>query len=67
MASLKGLAVTGCQRLHGVSLRSAPVAVGFLVMLNVEAGESVAIIRGGSIKKGELLNKELEREMGDGT
>ena len=66
MASLVGLAVAGCERFRGVSLRSAPVAVGLSVMLNVAAGEGVSIVSGGSIEERELLNEELERETGDG-
>ena len=66
MASLAGLAVTCCEMFCGVSLRSAPVAVGLSVKLNVTAGEGVSIVSGGSIEKRELLNEELEGEMGDG-
>ena len=49
-----------------VSLRSAPVAVGLLVQLNVTAGEGVSIVSGGNIENRELLNEELEGETGDG-
>ena len=66
MASLVGLAVAGCERFRGVTLRSAPVAVGFSVMLNVAAGEGDSIVSGGNIGDRELLNGELERETGDG-
>ena len=66
MASLAGLAVTCCEMFCGVSLRSAPVAVGLPVKLNMTAGEWVSIVSGGSIEKRELLNEELEGEMGDG-
>ena len=30
------------------------------------AGEGVSVVSGGSIEKRELLNEELEGEMGDG-
>ena len=66
MASLAGLAVTCCKMFCGVSLRSAPVAVGLPVKLNVTAGEGVSIVSGGSIEKRELLNEELKGEAGDG-
>ena len=66
MASLAGLAVTCCEMFCGVSLRSAPVAVGLPVKLNVTAGEGVSIVSGGSIEKRELLNEELKGEAGDG-
>ena len=66
MASLVGLTVAGCEMFCGVSLRSAPVAVGLPVKLNMTAGEWVSIVSGGSIEKRELLNEELEGEMGDG-
>ena len=49
-----------------MSLRSAPIAVGLSVMLNVAAGEGVSIVSGGSTEERELLNEELERETGDG-
>ena len=65
MASLVRLAVAGCKRFRGVSIRSVPVPVDFSVMLNVAAGEGVFAVSGGSIKKRELLNEELDREMGD--
>ena len=66
MASLVGLAVAGCKRFRDVSLKSALVAVGLSVMLNVAAGERFSIVSGGSIEERELLNEELERETGDG-
>ena len=66
MASLEGLTVTGCEMFCGVSLRSAPVAVGLSVKLNVTAGEGVSIVSGGNIENRELLNEELEGETGDG-
>ena len=53
------------ERFRGVSIRSAPVAVGLSVMLNVAAGERVSTVYGGSIEEKELLNKELDRETGD--
>ena len=62
MASLVRLAVAGCERFCEVSLRSASVAVGLSVRLNVTAGEGVSIVSGGSIEKRELLNEELEGE-----
>ena len=61
------LAVTGCERFRGVYIRSAPVVVGLLIMLNVAAGKGVSIISGGSIEERELLNEELDRETGDPT
>ena len=51
MASLVGLAVASCEMFCAVSLRSAPVAVGLSVKLNVTAGEGVCIVSGESIKK----------------
>ena len=39
MASLVGLAVTGCERFCGVSIRSVPVAAGLPVILSAAAGE----------------------------
>ena len=65
LATFVGLAA-GCVRFRGVSLRSAPAAVGLSVILNVAAGEVVSIVSGGSIEERELLNEELERETGDG-
>ena len=52
MASLVGLAVAGCERFRGVTLRSAPVAVGLSVMLNVAVGEGDSIVSGGNIEEG---------------
>ena len=49
-----------------MSLRSAQVALGVSVMLNVAAGEGVSIASGRSIEERELLNEELERETADG-
>ena len=66
MASLVGLAVAGCEMFCGVSLWSAPVAIGLSVKSNVTAGEGVSIVSAGSIEKTELLNEELEGETGDG-
>ena len=66
MASLVGISVASCEMFCGVSLRSAPVAVGLPVKLNMTAGEWVSIVSGGSIEKRELLNEELEGETGDG-
>ena len=66
MASLVGLAAAGCKTFCGVSSRSAPVAVGLSVKLNLTAGEGVSIVSGGSIQKRELINEELEEETGDG-
>ena len=66
MASLVGLTVAGCEMFCGVSLRSAPVAVGLSVKLNVTAGKGVSIVSRGSTEKRELLNEELEGETGDG-
>ena len=65
MASLVGLAVAGCERFRGVSIRSVPVAVGLSVILNVAAGERVSTVTEGSIEERELLNEELDRETGD--
>ena len=65
MASSVGLAVAGCERFLGVSIRSVPAAVGLSVMLNVAAGEGFSIVSGGSIEERELLNEELDRETGD--
>ena len=62
MASLVGLAIAGCKMFFGVSLRSASVAIGLSVKLNVTAGEGVSIVSGGSIEKRELLDEELEGE-----
>ena len=61
-----GLTVAGCKIFCGVSLRSAPVAVGLSVKLNVTAGDGVCIVSGGNIENRELLNEELEGETGDG-
>ena len=47
-------------------LRSAAVAVGLSVKLNVTAGEGVSTVGGGNIENRELLNEELEGETGDG-
>ena len=58
--------VTCCERFRGMSLRSAQVALGVSVMLNVAAGEGVSIASGRSIEERELLNEELERETADG-
>ena len=66
MASLVGLPVADCEMFCGVSLRSAPVAVGLSVKLNVIAGEGVSIAGEENIENRELLNEELEGEMGDG-
>ena len=66
MALLEGLAVAGCLRFCVVILRSAPVAVGFSVMLNEVARERVSVVSGGSIEGRESSNKKLERETGDG-
>ena len=66
MVSLVGLTVAGCEMFCGVSLRSAPVAVGLSVKLNVTAGEGFYIVSGGNIENSELLNDELEGETGDG-
>ena len=66
MASLVRPAVVGCEMFCGVSLRSAPVAVGLSVKLILTAGEGISIVSGGSIEKRELLNEELEEETGDG-
>ena len=66
MASLVGLTVAGCEMFCGVSLRSAPVAVGLSVKINVTAGEGVSIVRRGNIENKELLNEEIEGETGDG-
>ena len=52
-------------RLRNV-LRSAPVAVGLSVKLNVTAGQGVSIVGGGNVENRELLNEELEGETGDG-
>ena len=49
-----------------MSLRSAPIAVGLSVMLNVAAGEGVSIVSGGNNKERELLNEKLDRETGAG-
>ena len=65
MASLVGLAVAGCERFRGVSIRSVPVTVGLSVILNVAAGERVSTVTEGSIEERELLNEELDRETGD--
>ena len=65
MASLVGISVARCEMFCGVSLRSAPVAVGLSVKLNVTAGEGVSIVGGGSIEKRELLSEELEGKTGD--
>ena len=65
MVSLVGLAVVGCERFRGVSIKGVPVAVGLLVMLNVAAGEGVSIVSEGSIEERELLNEKLDRETGD--
>ena len=59
MASLVGLTVAGCEMFCGVSLRSAPVAVGLSVKLNVTAGKGVSIVSRGSTEKRELLNEFL--------
>ena len=66
MASLVGLAVSCCERFRGVFLRSAQIAVGPSVRLNVTGGKGVSIVSGESIEKRELLNEELEGETGDG-
>ena len=66
MASLVGLAVASCEIFCEVSFRSAPVAVGLSVKLNVTAAEGVSVVSGGSIEKRELINEELEGEMGGG-
>ena len=66
MASLVGLTIAGCEMFCGVSLRSAAVAVGLSVKLNVTAEEGVSIVGGGNIENRELLNEELEGETGDG-
>ena len=66
MASLLVLAVAGCEMFCGVSLRSAPVAVGLSVKLNLTAGEGVSIVSGGDIEEREFLDEELEGETGDG-
>ena len=66
MTSLVGLAVARCDMFLGVPLKSAPVAVGLSVKLNMTAGEGVSIVSGGSIEKRELLYEELEGETGDG-
>ena len=66
MASLVGLTVAGCKMFCGVSLRSAPVAVGLSVKLNLTAGEGVSIVSGGDIEEREFLDEELEGETGDG-
>ena len=60
-----GLAVAGCERFRGVSIRSVPVAVGLSVILNVAAGERISTVIEGSIEERELLNEELDRETGD--
>ena len=60
-----GLAVAGCERFRGVSIRSVPVTVGLSVILNVAAGERVSTVTEGSIEERELLNEELDRETGD--
>ena len=60
-----GLAVADFKMFRGVSIKSAPVAVGLSVMLNVAAGEGVSIVSGGSIEERELSNEELDRENGD--
>ena len=60
-----GLAVAGCERFRGVSIRSVPVAVGLSVTLNVAAGERISTVIEGSIEERELLNEELDRETGD--
>ena len=44
MASLVGLTVAGCEMFCGVSLMSAPVAVGLSVKLNVTAGEGFLLL-----------------------
>ena len=65
MALLVGLEVAGCERFHGVSIRSVPVVADLSVMLKVAAGERVSIASRGSIDDRELLNEELDRETGD--
>ena len=65
VVSLVGLAVVGCERFRGVSIKGVPVAVGLSVMLNVAAGEGVSIVSEGSIEERELLNEKLDRETGD--
>ena len=69
MASLVGLVVAGYERFCGVSIKSAPVAVGLSVILNVAVGERVSIVSEGSIEAllnvRKLLNEELDTEAGD--
>ena len=66
MALLVGLAVGGCERFCGVSIRYVLVAVDPSVMLNVAAGEGFSIVSVGSIEEKEFLNEKLDKEKGDG-
>ena len=65
MGSLVGLAVVGYKKFSGMSIKSVPVAVGLLVMLNVAAGKEVSVVSGNSTEERQLWNEELDRETGD--
>ena len=60
-----GLAVPGCERFRGMPIRSVPLVIGLLIMLNVAAEEGDSIVSGGNTEERELLIEESDhRETG---